>query len=241
MKKLILFFTLFTITYEKDIKGYCDIKGNIKKPGVYAIYENYTIQNIINDAGGLKKDSNTDKINLSKKVTDEMVIYINTNKEIKILENLKNCECKSTYKYIECETTTTKILETNKSTTTPITLQTTLKTNKHETTKMMSENTTTKLTSTTLIKTTEKTTQTPITSNKTTIQSESTTSIINEKLNINTCSLEELINIKGLGEIKAKAIIEYRNNKLFDNIEELMNVKGIGKTTFEKIKEYIKI
>ncbi|MDD2504705.1 MAG: helix-hairpin-helix domain-containing protein [Bacilli bacterium] len=54
---------------------FCDIKGEVKNPGVYEINNN-NIYEIINLAGGLNKDAYLNNINLSKKVTDEMVIYI---------------------------------------------------------------------------------------------------------------------------------------------------------------------
>ena len=47
--------------------------------------------------------------------------------------------------------------------------------------------------------------------------------------------------LKGIGESKAKSIIEYREKTPFKSIEELLNVKGIGKAMFEKIKANISI
>lgn len=60
-------------------------------------------------------------------------------------------------------------------------------------------------------------------------------------ININTASLDELQKLSGIGESKAKAIIEYRNNTPFTDIEDIMKVKGIGKTIYEKIKDNIRI
>ena len=65
MKKIIILLSILTLNSNNE-KIYCDIKGNIKKPGVYEIKDNYTIQDIIEDAGGLKNNSYTDNINLSK-------------------------------------------------------------------------------------------------------------------------------------------------------------------------------
>lgn len=59
------------------------------------------------------------------------------------------------------------------------------------------------------------------------------------KININTASQSELIELNGVGEVTAKAIIQYRENKKFESIEEIMEVKGIGEKKFEKIKDEI--
>ena len=67
----------------KDDLVYVDIKGAVKKPGVYKINSDKKIIDVINMAGGLMENANTDNINLSKKVTDEMVIIIYTNEEVK--------------------------------------------------------------------------------------------------------------------------------------------------------------
>ncbi|MCC8022692.1 MAG: helix-hairpin-helix domain-containing protein [Clostridiales bacterium] len=59
-------------------------------------------------------------------------------------------------------------------------------------------------------------------------------------VNINTATLERLKTLNGIGDTKAAAIIAYREeNGGFSSLEELMNVKGIGEATFEKILPYV--
>ena len=67
----------------KDDLVYVDIKGAVKKPGVYKINSDKKIIDVITMAGVLMENANTDNINLSKKVTDEMVIIIYTDEEVK--------------------------------------------------------------------------------------------------------------------------------------------------------------
>ena len=63
---------------------------------------------------------------------------------------------------------------------------------------------------------------------------------INGKVSINTATKEELMTLTGIGEAKADAIINYRNeNGSFSNIEDIKNVSGIGDAIFEKIKDNI--
>lgn len=60
------------------------------------------------------------------------------------------------------------------------------------------------------------------------------------KINLNTASLEQLMEIPGVGESKARAILEYREtNGGFSSIEEVMNIEGIKEGVFSKMKEYI--
>lgn len=61
----------------------------------------------------------------------------------------------------------------------------------------------------------------------------------NGKVNINTCTKDELLSLPGIGEVLADRIIDYREQTPFKNIEDIMNVSGIGEKKFESIKEMI--
>ena len=64
----------------------------------------------------------------------------------------------------------------------------------------------------------------------------------NGKVNINTATITELMTLTGIGESKAKLIIEYRiKNGNFKDIKDIMKVKGISETLFSKFKENITI
>lgn len=174
---------------EQETKEICyvDIKGAINNPGVYQIDCQKNVNDMINIAGGLTDKANTSVINLAKKVSDEMVIYIYTNEEVKnsnVVDTVvkvidKECSCPN-IKNDGCINT-----EINQEIGTG---------------------------------------------------SESS----NKLVNINSASLEELQKIPGVGEQKAKSIIEYRNKSgKFKNVEEILNVNGIGDKLYEQIKIYI--
>ena len=54
------------------------------------------------------------------------------------------------------------------------------------------------------------------------------------QIDINTATKEELDELYGVGPVKAEEII---NSRTFDSVDELINVKGIGNITLNKIKE----
>lgn len=57
------------------------------------------------------------------------------------------------------------------------------------------------------------------------------------QVHLNQANIDELQKLKGIGEKKAQAIVEYRQkNGGFKNIDEFKNVKGIGPAIFEKNK-----
>lgn len=81
---------------EKILVKKAEIKGNVKNPGVYEINDNDRVINLIEKAGGLLKEADTSLINLSKILTDEMVVIIYSKEEIQ-----KAKEEKTTYEIVE--------------------------------------------------------------------------------------------------------------------------------------------
>lgn len=62
----------------------------------------------------------------------------------------------------------------------------------------------------------------------------------NDLVNINDATSEQLQTLTGIGEAKAKKIIDYREQSgPFNSVEELINVSGIGEKTLESIRSYI--
>ena len=61
-------------------------------------------------------------------------------------------------------------------------------------------------------------------------------------VNINSASQAELENLRGIGPVKAKAIIDYRSQHgPFKSLDDLDKVKGIGKGTLDKIRNEITV
>lgn len=160
---------------------YVDIKGAVKKPGVYKVKEGTIVNELISMAGGLKSNASTKYINLSYVLNKSEVIYIYTNSEVNKVSIKSECDCSKS-----------DISSCNNSS-------------------IVTNNGSSNVTS-------------------------------SNKININKASLEELLTISGIGESKAKEIIEYRTkNDGFKSIEEITNISGIGENTYNKIKGFIEV
>ena len=138
---------------------FVDIKGEVKKPGVYQMKVGDRVKDAIDAAGGLTAEADSQKVNLAQRVEDQMVIVVP-----KVGEEAETIPAGATSKEATKE----------------------------------------------------------------------------GKVNINTATVEELKTLKGVGEKKAEAIIEYRKkNGSFKTKEDLMKVRGIGKKLFESFEERI--
>ena len=138
---------------------FVDIKGAVKNPGVYQMKVGDRVKDALEAAGGLTEEADSQKVNLAKRLEDQMVIVVP-----KVGEEAEEIPAGVTSKEEAKE----------------------------------------------------------------------------GKVNINTATVEELKTLKGVGEKKAEAIIEYRKkNGSFKTKEDLMKVRGIGKKLFESFEERI--
>lgn len=65
---------------------------------------------------------------------------------------------------------------------------------------------------------------------------------IKVKLDVNNAPWYELVLLPKLGEVKAKAIVAYREEHgNFKTLDELSNVNGIGTSIIEAIRDHVKI
>ena len=138
---------------------FVDIKGAVKNPGVYQMKVGDRVKDALDAAGGLTDEADSQKVNLAKRLEDQMAIVVP-----KVGEEAEEIPAGATSKEEAKE----------------------------------------------------------------------------GKVNINTATVEELKTLKGVGEKKAEAIIEYRKkNGSFQTKEDLMKVRGIGKKLFESFEERI--
>lgn len=96
----IIIITYFTYNKEKEIvyiekeieikeeikenSIYVDVKGAVKRPGVYEFYEGQRVIDAIKKSGGTTINAKTELLNLSKLLTDQMVIFVYSFEEEKI-------------------------------------------------------------------------------------------------------------------------------------------------------------
>lgn len=167
---------------EEKHKIIIHITGMISNEGILELEEGSRISDAIEKAGGLKEGADVSQINLAFILSDGMKIHIPDAND----KEEKNADKTNTY--ITKESGVITIEETQ---------------NQNNVTKK----------------------------NKTIAM-----------VNINKADIKQLQTLPGIGDSTAQKIINYRNeNGKFNSIEDIKNVKGIGDSKFEKIKEFLTI
>jgi competence protein ComEA len=61
-------------------------------------------------------------------------------------------------------------------------------------------------------------------------------------VNVNTATQEELQQLPGIGEARAKAILDARRERGgFKSVEELLEIRGIGPANLEKLRPHVSV
>ncbi len=61
-------------------------------------------------------------------------------------------------------------------------------------------------------------------------------------VDLNTASREELESVKGIGPVKAEAIVEYRkHNGPFRKVDDLKEIKGFGDKSVDKLRHELTV
>lgn len=65
---------------------------------------------------------------------------------------------------------------------------------------------------------------------------------LNAPININSATVEEFQQVKGIGKVTAERIVQYRDDHgPFIKVEDLIEVKGIGSKTLAKIQDQLTV
>ncbi|MEG1597719.1 MAG: helix-hairpin-helix domain-containing protein [Bacilli bacterium] len=113
MKKIIIIILILINVYalrnmskeviKEENSLYVEIKGDVKKPGVYKLNSNARVEDLVKKAK-LNESSSTEFNNMSKKLNDEDVVIVYSKKEIEDFKNGNNA-----IKYVEKECVCPKI------------------------------------------------------------------------------------------------------------------------------------
>lgn len=65
---------------------------------------------------------------------------------------------------------------------------------------------------------------------------------LNGTVNVNTATAEQLQLLPGIGDARARAVIEARKRRGgFEQVEDLLEVKGIGEASLEQLRPYVTV
>lgn len=60
-------------------------------------------------------------------------------------------------------------------------------------------------------------------------------------VNINTATADQLGLLPGIGDTKARAIIEHRTRRPFARVDDIVAVRGIGRATLRRLRPYLAV
>jgi competence protein ComEA len=61
-------------------------------------------------------------------------------------------------------------------------------------------------------------------------------------VDLNAATVEQLQQLPGIGPVRAKAIVEFREKSgPFQRVEDLLAIRGISKSRFEKLRPYVTV
>lgn len=86
---------------EEVTKILVDIKGMVQNPGLYEMYSNQNINDLIEAAGGLRSGGSTANINLSRRLSDQMVVIISRASDLRNTNIAREVNC-SDYNIYNC-------------------------------------------------------------------------------------------------------------------------------------------
>jgi competence protein ComEA len=64
---------------------------------------------------------------------------------------------------------------------------------------------------------------------------------LEQRIDLNRASVEELMSLPGVGAAKAQAIVDHRRTAPFRKVEELLQVKGIGDSIYASLRDRVMV
>lgn len=76
----------------------------------------------------------------------------------------------------------------------------------------------------------------------TTVNDSSVSEYVSYPVNINTATVQELCTINGIGEKRAEAIVQYRQQiGSYTSVEQIKNIQGIGDSIYAQVSPYLTV